>query len=86
MTQSCRSVATSNFEEFDKLKTRFVIRISAKHNLTNRDNQQQKTVDIARSILRIESYTVAIDKEGHKEELTVRLISPISLSGNLPRD
>lgn len=37
-------------EEFDKLKIRFVIRISGRRNLTNPSNEQQKVWDIARGI------------------------------------
>lgn len=60
-------------EEFDKLGVSFVIRISGRRNLTNRHNEQEKVVDIARDIRYRESYQVTIDKEGYQEELQVRL-------------
>lgn len=60
-------------EEFDKLKIRFVIRISGRRNLTNLSNEQEKVWDIARHIRCTESYKITIDKEGYKEDIEVRL-------------
>jgi len=60
-------------EEFDKLGAKFVIRIKGNRNLLNRNNQQQKVVDIARRIRCNERYTVTVDREGYKEDIEARL-------------
>lgn len=60
-------------EQFANLKVKFVIRIKGNRNLTNRDNEQQKVVDIARYTRCSQSYTVSVDREGYKEDITVNL-------------
>ncbi|MCM8781324.1 MAG: transposase [Candidatus Omnitrophica bacterium] len=56
-------------EEFDKLKIKFVIRISGRKNLTNLSNEQEKVRNIARGIHCTEAYKITIDKEGYKEDI-----------------
>lgn len=60
-------------EEFDNLKVKFVIRLKGNRNLTNRNNEQQKVVDIARYTRCNQSYSISVDREGYKEDLTVTL-------------
>lgn len=59
--------------EFGKMGIKFVIRISAKRNLENRDKQQEKVRSIARRIRAQDKYTVTIDKEGYKEDIEITL-------------
>lgn len=59
--------------EFGKLGVRFVIRISGRRNLENRDKEQEKVLSIARNIHCNDSYTVTIDKEGYKEDIGITL-------------
>lgn len=59
--------------EFGKLGIRFVIRISGRRNLQNRDKEQEKVLSIARSIRCKDSYTVTIDREGYKEDIEITL-------------
>jgi len=60
-------------EEFDKLEAKFVIRISGRRNLLNRNNQQQRVVDIARRVRCRQHFSVAVDREGYKEDINVTL-------------
>ncbi len=59
--------------EFGRMGIKFVIRISAKRNLENRDKQQEKVRSIARRIRAQDKYTVTIDKEGYKEDIEITL-------------
>ncbi|MFZ2603141.1 MAG: transposase [Candidatus Omnitrophota bacterium] len=59
--------------EFGKMAIRFVIRISARRNLENRNKEQEKVVSIARRIRCRDSYTITIDKEGYKEDIKITL-------------
>ena len=59
--------------EFGRMGIKFVIRISAKRNLENRDKQQEKVRSIARRIHVQDKYTVTIDKEGYKEDIEITL-------------
>lgn len=59
--------------EFGKMGIKFVIRISARRNLENRDKQQEKVRSIARRIRCGDSYTITIDKEGYKEDIQITL-------------
>lgn len=59
--------------EFGKMGIRFVIRISGRRNLENRDKEQEKVVSIARRLRCEDSYTVTIDKEGYKEDIQITL-------------
>lgn len=59
--------------EFGKMGVRFVIRISARRNLENRNKEQEKVVSIARRIRCQAKYTITIDKEGYKEDLEITL-------------
>lgn len=59
--------------EFGKMGIKFVIRISARRNLENRDKQQEKVRSIARRIRCKGSYTITIDKEGYKEDIQITL-------------
>jgi hypothetical protein len=59
--------------EFGKLGIRFVIRISGRRNLENRNKEQEKVVSIAKGIRCQDSYTVTIDKEGYKEDIAITL-------------
>lgn len=59
--------------EFGKMGIKFVIRISAKRNLENRDKQQEKVRSIASHIRAQDKYTVTIDKEGYKEDIKITL-------------
>lgn len=59
--------------EFGRMGIKFVIRISARRNLENRDKQQEKVRSIARRIRAQDKYTVTIDKEGYKEDIEITL-------------
>lgn len=59
--------------EFGKMGIKFVIRISARRNLENRNKEQEKVVSIARRIRCRDSYTITIDKEGYKEDIQITL-------------
>lgn len=59
--------------EFGKLGIRFVIRISGRRNLENRNKEQEKVVSIAKRLRCNDSYTVTIDKEGYKEDIQITL-------------
>lgn len=59
--------------EFGKMGIKFVIRISARRNLENRDKQQEKVRSIARRIRCQDKYTITIDKEGYKEDIEITL-------------
>lgn len=59
--------------EFGKMGIKFVIRISARRNLENRNKEQEKVVSIARRIRCRDRYTITIDKEGYKENIEITL-------------
>jgi hypothetical protein len=59
--------------EFGSLGIKFVIRISGRRNLQNREEQQEKVLSIARGIHCKDSYTVTIDREGYKEDIEITL-------------
>lgn len=59
--------------EFGKMGIKFVIRISARRNLENRNKQQEKVRSIARRIHAQDKYTITIDKEGYKEDIEITL-------------